>query len=249
MTVNISGLDYWKAGKCIPLEDIKYGLLYNFYTISDVRNICNTDWHVPTFEDFKTLILYIDPAAEITVIPGVAQYVDSYIAGGILKETGVVYWEAPNVDASNSVGFNGRGAGWREYEDPALFIDLGALTDVWCSDVVDGYGHMSFYNSDATLVVQLYELALYSYGKNYGMSVRPLRDSTTLSNGETGIYIGNDGKVYRTICIGTQEWLADNLVETLYRDLTAIPEVTDGAAWDALVTGALCAYDNDWNNV
>ena len=81
------------------------------------------------------------------------------------------------------------------------------------------------------------------------MSIRLIKDSTTLTHGQTGTYTGNDGKVYRTICIGTQEWLADNLCETLYRDGSPIPEVTDNATWAALTTGALCAYNNDWNNV
>jgi predicted transcriptional regulator len=31
--------------------------------------------------------------------------------------------------------------------------------------------------------------------------------------------------------------------------LTAIPEVTDNTAWAALTTGALCAYNNNWDNV
>jgi len=82
-----------------------------------------------------------------------------------------------------------------------------------------------------------------------GLALRPLKDSTTLTHGQTGIYTGNDGKVYRTICIGTQEWLACNLAETKYRNLDDIPEVTDNDDWVALTTGALCAYDNDWDNV
>ena len=34
-----------------------------------------------------------------------------------------------------------------------------------------------------------------------------------------------------------------------HRDGTDIPEVTDNAVWAALTTGAMCAYNNDWNNV
>ena len=82
----------------------------------------------------------------------------------------------------------------------------------------------------------------------FGMSVRPVKDSTILTHGQSGTYVGNDGKVYRTICIGTQEWLADNLCETLYRDGSPIPEVTDAATWAALTTGARCSYDNDESN-
>ena len=34
---------------------------------------------------------------------------------------------------------------------------------------------------------------------------------------------------------------------SLYGD--SIPEVTDNSIWAGLTTGALCAYDNDWNYV
>jgi hypothetical protein len=85
--------------------------------------------------------------------------------------------------------------------------------------------------------------------KKSGLSIRPIKDSTTLSDGETGTYTGNDGKVYRTICIGTQEWVADNLAETKFRNGDDIPIVTDNATWDALETAGMCAYDNDDNNI
>ena len=76
-----------------------------------------------------------------------------------------------------------------------------------------------------------------------------IKDSNTLTDGEGGSYTRNDGKVYRTICIGTQEWLADNLAETKFRNGDDIPEVTDNGAWAALETAGMCAYDNDWGNV
>ena len=76
-----------------------------------------------------------------------------------------------------------------------------------------------------------------------------MKTTTSLTHGQTGTYTGNDGKIYRTICIGTQEWLADNLCETKYRNGDSIPEVTDDSAWAALTTGAMCAYNNDWSNV
>jgi hypothetical protein len=57
-----------------------------------------------------------------------------------------------------------------------------------------------------------------------------LKDSTTLSHGQTGTYIGNDGKVYNTICIGTQEWLSQDLQETKYRNGSIIPELQSNSA-------------------
>lgn len=60
-----------------------------------------------------------------------------------------------------------------------------------------------------------------------------------------GSMTGNDGKTYKTIIIGTQEWMAENLRETQYRNGSTIPNVTDNSIWTGLSTGARCAYDNN----
>lgn len=58
-----------------------------------------------------------------------------------------------------------------------------------------------------------------------------------------------DGNVYRTIKIGNQWWMAENLKVTHYRNGDPIPNVTDNTEWTTLSTGAWCAYDNDQGNV
>jgi hypothetical protein len=61
---------------------------------------------------------------------------------------------------------------------------------------------------------------------------------------ETAVMTGNDGKTYKTVKIGIQWWLAENLKETQYRDGTAIPNVKGASQWADLSTGARCAYNN-----
>ena len=53
-----------------------------------------------------------------------------------------------------------------------------------------------------------------------------------------------DNNNYATVQIGTQTWMAENLKTTHYKNGTAIPNVTDNAAWAALATGAYCDYNN-----
>jgi uncharacterized protein (TIGR02145 family) len=53
-----------------------------------------------------------------------------------------------------------------------------------------------------------------------------------------------NGNIYKTITIGTQTWMAENLHVTNYRNGDPIPLVTNSASWIALTTGAYCNYAN-----
>ncbi len=213
--------------KVSPITTIKYGLWYNWFAATDVRNVANTGWHVPTFANTTTLVSYISDAGN---------------EGLYLKEAGLTYWNSPNTGATNSLGFNYRGAGYRQSSGTFSDIKNGGL--IGTSDIIfstNWRARSSAYNTN-------YFIGSYNDLK-YGFSLRLVKDSTTLTHGQNGTYMGNDGKVYRTICIGTQEWLADNLAETKYRNLDDIPEVTSNSAWAALSTGARCLYSNDPANV
>jgi uncharacterized protein (TIGR02145 family) len=56
------------------------------------------------------------------------------------------------------------------------------------------------------------------------------------------------GNVYKTIVIGAQEWMAENLKTTIYRNGNAIANITDNAQWYGLTTGAWASDNNDSQN-
>jgi len=80
--------------------------------------------------------------------------------------------------------------------------------------------------------------AVNSAGPAYGNEVTFL---TSMSDA--------DGNVYKTVIIGTQIWMAENLKTTKYKDgLTGIPLETGNANWAGLTTPAYCWYANDEAN-
>lgn len=54
-----------------------------------------------------------------------------------------------------------------------------------------------------------------------------------------------DGNLYRTVRIGNQCWLRENLRTTRNSNGVSIPEITDSLAWMNLASGGYCWYDND----
>jgi len=61
----------------------------------------------------------------------------------------------------------------------------------------------------------------------------------------TGTVTDREGNVYKTVIIGTQVWMAENLKTTKYQNGDPIPQVLENTAWGALKTGACCWYNND----
>ena len=54
-----------------------------------------------------------------------------------------------------------------------------------------------------------------------------------------------EGNSYKTVYIGTQLWMGENLKTAKYNDGTTIPNITDNTQWQNNTTGAWAYYNND----
>jgi uncharacterized protein (TIGR02145 family) len=63
-----------------------------------------------------------------------------------------------------------------------------------------------------------------------------------------GTMTDQEGNTYKTIVIGTQEWMAENLNTSIYRNGDAIATNLDDAAWSSATSGAWAYYNNDASN-
>lgn len=221
------------SGNCDNDTCIEYGYLYNHYVIEDIRNIANTGWHVATWDDSQV----------------VRDYEGTTNLGLKVKEAGTTHWNSGNA-GYNSFKLNVRGSGWRNSSSGGIFTEQKVKNYTWLANPPSPnvHGSMTFaYNSTTLTRISGTNPAPLKYG----YSIRLVKDSTTLSHGETGTYTGNDGKIYCTICIGTTEWITRDLAETKYRNGDYVTGYTGGvytpisnAAWAALSTEAMCSYND-----
>jgi uncharacterized protein (TIGR02145 family) len=65
-----------------------------------------------------------------------------------------------------------------------------------------------------------------------------------LGTGSTGRVTDIDRNTYRTMKIGDQWWMVENLKVSRYRDGSAIANVTQSSQWTNLSTGAMVFYDH-----
>ena len=139
-----------------------------------------------------------------------------------------------NPSSNNSSGFNGKPGGYR-FDATGAYSYMTYITGWWAGDLARIFG----LNSDALGPILP---DAFQYSTKYGFSIRLIKDTTDKTHGQTGTYTGNDGTVYNTICIGTQEWMSENLKESQYRDTSSIPEVLGNTEWANDVNGARCYY-------
>jgi uncharacterized protein (TIGR02145 family) len=104
------------------------------------------------------------------------------------------------------------------------------------------YKHLlSNLNPETTYYVRAF--ALNEAGISYGNELS-FTTPADLS-GTEGTVTDVEGNIYKTISIGTQIWMSENLKTTKYNDGGSIPLVTDAVIWSNLTTPAYCWYDNE----
>ena len=151
----------------------RYGRLYNWYAVAKAsvsngsKNICPKGWHVPSDAEWDTLKTYLTNNGY--------GYSGS-IAKSLADTTG---WKTSsdegdignNPSTNNSSGFSAMPGGYRSYAG-GDFGNFGNNCDWWCSAENNSY--------DAYLRSLSYDYGTlqrhYNYGKNYGFSVRCIKD-------------------------------------------------------------------------
>ncbi len=123
-----------------------YGRLYNWYAVDDSRGLAPNGWHIPTAEDWATLISFLDGNA-----------------GSKVKETGTIHWTCANTDATNESGFNALPGGWR-HDNNGSYNDLGNKALFW-SSTERGIDQEAWYRE---LLCGYEGFDLYSEGKQHG---------------------------------------------------------------------------------
>lgn len=147
-----------------PANGAIYGKLYNWYAVNDSRGLAPAGYHVPTDAEWKKLEISLgmtQTEADKNMWRGTDQ-------GSKLKESGILHWDSPNADATNSSGFTALPGGYRS---DALFgiINTNGVwwtstendaSNAWNRNLGNNYANVSRGNS----------------AKKEGYSVRCLKD-------------------------------------------------------------------------
>jgi uncharacterized protein (TIGR02145 family) len=139
-----------------------------------------------------------------------------------------------------------RGTCWSKNENPSLF-------DSHSSDSM-GVGSFSSKIIDINAGCTYYARAYFINSKDtvYGNQTEFTTSNYITFNPdkEYGSVTDIDGNVYKTITIGSQTWLAENLKTTHFQNGELIPNETDLSKWGSfqISTSAYCWYKNDKSN-
>ncbi len=136
-----------------------YGLLYNWYAVDPAgngnRNICPEGWHVPSHSEWLEMVNYLG---------------GSTVAGGKLKDHGMLYWESPNTGATNETGFTALPSGARN-PDGSYNDYLGTNGHWWStSEFNTDYAHFAGLGYASSSVL------LGNMNKRLGFTVRCVKD-------------------------------------------------------------------------
>ena len=147
------------------------------------------------------------------------------------------------------------------FEGPDSIIDYGfcwstsdgptlankSMASQYLTDSIHGL-NITGLNTNTTYYLRSYLTSTSgtSYGNQVSFTTKPATAHTFFNPDLTYHVISDiDGNSYKTIQIGTQEWMAENIKTSRLNDGTAIPLITDAEVWRYLKTPGYCWYENN----
>ena len=205
-------------------KGLGYGLLYNWYAAGHA-NFAPTDWAIPTYTEFNTLISNTGGTSN---------------AGGGLKSRDTSKWSGDVVYSDTDYGFEAYGAADRDGTS-GTFGELLTCTRFGAVAPYTAWPQLYIVSTSTTAFTLN---ATDGVNKKQGISIRLIYKGA----GSAPSTIEDcDGNMYDVVQIGAQYWLKQNWKCTKLNDGTPLTKVTDNTTWANATTGNMyyCAYNND----
>jgi uncharacterized protein (TIGR02145 family) len=177
-------------------------------------------------------VFFINCSSEETVVPaGQLPVLTTKVVCDISQ---ISVTSGGNITSKGASSVTARGVCWGTTANPTLNNNKS----------VDGTG-IGIYSSDITglspnTTYHVRAYATNTAGTAYG------NDLTFKTQPYSAPVTDIDGNVYKTVIIGTQVWMAENLKVTRFRNGDSIPIITKDNVWSTNTTVACCdwCYDN-----
>lgn len=246
------------GGAAVSVRGICWGTTHNPTTVSSTTNegtgigsfssylsglTPNTTYYIRAYATNSEGTGYGNEASFTTLPVSLATVTQTFVTSVTLTSAlAVAYIESDGGEAITASGFC-----WSTSQNPTTANPKTSDGEL----ETGGYSsHITGLTANTTYYLRAY--VTNSIGTAYGDQLSfttALKFSAIIFNPDLtyGSVTDIEGNIYKTIQIGTQTWMAENLITTRLSDGTSIPNITEDQVWTTLATPGYCWYNNETN--
>jgi uncharacterized protein (TIGR02145 family) len=219
---------------------IKFGKLYNWYAANDSRGLAPDGWEIPNMQNWNSIFYLL----------GGYEYANEKLRN--LKAWGLT----ENTEESNKSGFSSLPSG--QIDGNGSFTAINDIASYWSSEefgnVFDNIVTLSYSfaisnNEDIIISNIIRNVGEQLLQKNSGCAIRCIKKTNSIINKKNNDSISNH--IIKSISIGKQTWMAENLSVEKFRNGDEIYHAKSDAEWQKASEekkAAWCYFNNQTNS-